>query len=118
MSIANAIITLETTDIDLLNLAQKNLIAAKKTEGDNPQIYKIFAKIYQQKNYQGKSLLAMAELNYWLNDLEKSARHAKEALSYLEKCQKDNLSDALEQCDDTSVLRAKDLVLLTDNKKK
>ena len=118
MSIANAIITLETTDIDLLNLAQKNLIAAKKTESDNPQIYKIFAKIYQQKNYQGKSLLAMAELNYWQNDLEKSARYAKEALSYLEKCQKDNLSDALDQCDDASVLRAKDLVLLTDNKKK
>lgn len=118
INIASAIINLQTLDDDLLNLAQKNLIEAKNIESDNPQIYKILAKIYQQKNIQGKSLLAMAEFNYWQNNLEKSAKYAKEALSNLEKCQKDNQINAKDHCDESSILRAKDLVMLTENSKR
>jgi len=107
IAISNAILELKTNDKFLLELATENLLNAQENEIDNLIIYKNLAQIYQIQKQEGKSLLAMAEYYFLVENFEKSQKFAKDALSFLEKCKDD--------CDKTAIIRAQDLVAISAN---
>ncbi|OFW80013.1 MAG: hypothetical protein A2887_00110 [Alphaproteobacteria bacterium RIFCSPLOWO2_01_FULL_40_26] len=105
ISFASAILSLKTTDNELINLAIQNLEEAKNFEDENPFLFKQLANAYSRKNDEARSLLALAEFNLLIGEKEKCQKYAKEAKEKLQK------SDKME------IMRADDLLELAKDKK-
>jgi len=88
---ATTILSLKTTDKDLLNLAIKRLQEAKNLEEQNPILFKYLAVAYSKINDEGKSLLELSEFNFLVGDKDKCRRYAKEAKDKLNKSAKADL---------------------------
>ena len=88
ISLSQAIITLKNIDFDLAQLAIKNLQEAKKQEKHNLQIYQQLAKAYKILDQDGKSYLALAELNLLKNNNKKAKKYAKLAIKNLDNSDK------------------------------
>jgi len=104
ISFASSVLSLSQNDSDLIKIAIKNLQDAKKYEEENYFLYKQLANAYNKINDEGRSLLALAEYNFYRGEKDKSVKYAQEAKDKLPK-------DAKEE-----ITRAEDLIAL--NKKK
>jgi predicted Zn-dependent protease len=105
ISFALAILTLKKNDKNLIELAIKRLEEAKIFEDENPFLFKQLANAYDKTGDEGRSLLALAELNFLIDQKEKCQKYAKSAKEKLTKLAKPEL------------LRADDLLELTTDKK-
>lgn len=79
VAFALAILSLKTSDQDLIKLAIKKLEEAKKFENQNPLLFKQLANAYSRINDEPRSLLALAEFNLLIGQKEKCRKYAKEA---------------------------------------
>jgi predicted Zn-dependent protease len=104
IAFAAAIISLNSDDKDLLNVAIQNLLSAKKQEKDSPEVFKQLAAAYSQKNDLPHAYLALAELNLLINKNDKAAEYAKLAKDKLDKADKASLL----QADDIAAIAKKD----------
>lgn len=105
IALGSAILSLKTSDQDLIKLAIKELQNAKKYEGENPLLFKQLANGYSRIGDEGKSLLALAEFNFLIGEKEKCRKYARQAKEKLKK------SDKVE------MLRADDLLELAKKEK-
>jgi len=101
INFASNLISKVESDQQLLNLAINQLDEAKKFEDENPILFKLLSKAYEKIGDEGKSILALAEFNYLINETEKCQKLAKEA------------QEKLKETDKSEKLRAKDLIELT-----
>lgn len=106
LAFATAILNLNNSDPELINLAIKNLNEAKIFEKSTPFLFKQLSKAYNKASQSGKSYLALAEYNLLINKIKKAKKYAKKAKETLDKNDKINL------------LRAEDLIELTNKKDK
>jgi predicted Zn-dependent protease len=90
IAFASTILAIKTSDLELVNLAIKNLLEAQNSEKENPSIYKQLAIAYNKKKQQGKSYLALANYHFLIGEKEKAEKYAKEAKENLEKDDKIN----------------------------
>ncbi len=100
ISFSSSILTLKKNDEDLIKLAIKRLEEAKEIENENPFLFRQLASAYSKIGDEGRSLLALSELNLLTGDKEKCRKFAKEAKEELGKSEKMEL------------LRADDLIEL------
>ena len=107
VSLSGAILTLKTNDQDLVNFAIKNLDEAKKLERNNGQIFSELAKAYLKLEENGKSYLALSELNLLRQDNKKARKYAGLALENLK-----------ENEDKSDWLKAKDIIEAAKDKNK
>ena len=105
IAFALAILTLKKNDQTLIKFAIEKLEEAKIFEDENPFLFKQLANAYDKFGEEGKSLLALAEFNFLINQKEKCQKYAKAAKEKLNKSQSRDL------------LRADDLLELTKDKK-
>jgi predicted Zn-dependent protease len=104
MSFSASILALNTSDKYLINLAVKNLEAAKTFESDSPILFKYLADAYNKKGDEGRSYLALAEYHFLIKEKDRAKKYADKAKEKLRK------SDKIEQ------LRADDLIELMRDK--
>lgn len=100
ISFSSSILALKKNDETLIKLAIKRLEEAKEIENENPFLFRQLASAYSKIGDEGRSLLALAELNLLTGDKEKCRKFAKEAKEKLAKSEKMEL------------LRADDLIEL------
>lgn len=105
VALAQAILTLKTSDQSLIKLAIKHLETAKKFESENPFLFKQLANGYSRLDDEGRSLLALAEFNLLIGEDKKCLKYAKQAKTHLDKNDKKEL------------IRADDLIDLAKDKK-
>lgn len=105
VSFASSILTLKTTDKDLIKIAIKSLESAQEFESENPFLFKQLATAYSKIDEEGKSFLALAEFNLLIGQKEKCRKYAEDAKKKLDKSDKANL------------LRADDLLELAKEEK-
>ena len=91
ISFAAAILGVKTNDVELINLAIKNLKEAKNKEDDNVMIFKYLSDAYYKIKDEGKSYLALAQYNHIINQKEKAEKYAKQAKEKLKKTDKSEL---------------------------
>ena len=106
ISFAAAILKLQSSDKDLLNLAISRLEQARRFEKENPFLFKQLANAYSKSGDEGRSLLALAEYNLLVGNKEKCRKYAKEAKKKLDKNSK------------VELLRADDLIDLAKEEDK
>lgn len=106
IALAAAIIRLENSDVDLINLAIKNLNEAKIYEKNNSQIFEELSKAYGKIGDKGRSYLALAELNLLKQDDKKAKEFANLAIKNLDE------NDKPDQ------LKAKDILVFTKDDEK
>ncbi len=104
VALAQAILSLKTSDQSLIKLAIKHLESAKKFESENPFLFKQLANGYSKSNDEGRSLLALAEFNLLIGDNKKCLKYAKQAKNHLDENDKKEL------------IRADDLIDLAKEK--
>lgn len=104
VALAQAILSLKTSDQSLIKLAIKHLESAKKFESENPFLFKQLANGYSKSNDEGRSLLALAEFNLLIGDNKKCRKYAKQAKNHLDENDKKEL------------IRADDLIDLAKEK--
>ncbi len=104
VALAQAILSLKTSDHDLIKLAINHLEAAKKNESENPFLFKQLANGYSKLSDEGRSLLALAEFNLLIGDNKKCLKYAKQAKNHLDENDKKEL------------IRADDLIDLAKEK--
>jgi predicted Zn-dependent protease len=105
ISLASAVIALNSGDKELINYAINNLILAAKTEDNDPNIYKQLATAYNQNGDSGHAYLALSEFNLLSGDKEKTLKYAKLAKENLDKNDK------------SSLIRAEDIIATTKSDK-
>ena len=91
ISLATAIIQLDSRDKKLTDFAIDNLLIAKKREGADINIYKQLSRAYNQIGDLGKSYLTLAELNLLKNDKKETQRYIELAKKNLDKTDKVSL---------------------------
>ena len=101
-----AILSLKSSDQDLMKLAIKHLEEAKKYEKENPLLFKQLANGYSRIGDEGRSLLALAEFNLLIGDAKKCQKYA------------DNAKDKLKKSDKSELIRADDLLELAKKDEK
>ena len=104
VAFALAILSLKTSDQDLIKLAIKELEEARKSEEGNPLLFKQLANGYSRINDEARSLLALAEFNLLIDERKKCREYAKEA------------KDKFKKSDKSEIIRADDLLELTKEK--
>jgi predicted Zn-dependent protease len=105
VALGSAILSLKTSDQDLIKLAIKELQSAKKYEKENPLLFKQLANGYSRIGDEGRSLLALAEFNFLIGEKEKCRKYARQA------------KDKLKKSDKIELLRADDLLELSKKDK-
>ena len=105
ISFSSSILALKKNDEILIKLAIKRLEEAREIENENPFLFRQLASAYSKIGDEGRSLLALAELNLLTGDKEKCRKFAKDAKEKLGKSEKMEL------------LRADDLIELAGNDK-
>jgi len=106
ITFATAILNLEESDEELINIAINNLEEAKIYEKNTPFLYKQLANAYSQINKQGLSFLNLAEFNLLIGKKEKALKYAKKA------------KEEIDEADKINILRAEDLIELSKKDKK
>ena len=106
IAFANAILELKTKDKYLINLAIENLQKSQKYESENALIYKNLSSAYALDNSKGKSILMLAEYNYFIGEFDKAKKLAQDSIIELKKSQ-----------DKISELKAHDLIDVIKNSK-
>ncbi len=99
IAFAAAILALDETDKDLVNLAIKRLDQAKEYEGNNPSLFYTLAAAYAKIDDEGRSLLALAQFNCMVGQKQKCTKYAKQAQKKLDKSETSellNVSDLLD----------------------
>ncbi|MBU6140384.1 MAG: M48 family metalloprotease [Proteobacteria bacterium] len=104
VSFALAILSLKTSDQDLIKLAIKELEEAKKFEAENPLLFKQLANGYSRIGDEARSLLALAEFSLLIGEKEKCQKYAKEA------------KEKFNKSDKSEIIRADDLLELAKEK--
>lgn len=104
VAFALAILSLKTSDQDLIKLAIKQLEQAKKFEEGNPLLFRQLANAYSRTHDEPRSLLALAEFNLLIGDKEKCRKFAKEA------------KEKFKKSDKSEIIRADDLLELAKEK--
>jgi predicted Zn-dependent protease len=104
VAFALAILSLKTSDQDLIKLAIKQLEQAKKFEEGNPLLFRQLANGYSRTHDEPRSLLALAEFNLLVGDKEKCRKFAKEA------------KEKFKKSDKSEIIRADDLLELAKEK--
>lgn len=100
ISFAASILGVKTNDLQLINLAIKNLKEARAKEDDNAIIFKYLSDAYNKIHQEGKSYLALAQYSFAINQIEKAEKYAKRAKEKLKKTDKIELlalEDLLEE---------------------
>lgn len=105
ISFSSSILALKKNDETLIKLAIKRLEEAKEIENENPFLFRQLASAYSKIGDEGRSLLALAELNLLTGEKEKCRKFAKDAKEKLAKSEKMEL------------LRADDLIELAGDDK-
>ena len=90
IALSASVLALKTDDRELVNFAIKNLNEAKIHEKTNGQIFQELSKAYLKIKEDGKSYLALSELNLLKQDNKKAREYAKMALEKLPKDDKIN----------------------------
>lgn len=108
---AVAIISLKQDNSDLINLAIENLKIAEKFEKQNPFLFKNLAAAYNKINDEARSMAALAEYNFLINDLKKAKKYANNAK---EKFQENKNQQSIK----TDLLKIQDLLELINDKEK
>ncbi len=108
---AVAIISLKQNNSDLINLAIANLKIAEKFEKQNPFLFKNLAAAYNKINDEARSMAALAEYNFLVDDLKKSKKYANNAK---EKFQENKNQQSIK----TDLLKIQDLLELIEEKEK
>ncbi|MES2677577.1 MAG: M48 family metalloprotease [Pseudomonadota bacterium] len=91
ISLASAIINLDSGDKKITDFAIENLLIALKKEKSDGNIYKQLAKAYDQNHDLGRSYLALAQMSLMEESLEKTKKYIKLARENLNKNDKINL---------------------------
>jgi len=104
VAFALAILSLKTSDQDLIKLAIKQLEEARKSEEGNPLLFKQLANGYSRINDEARSLLALAEFNLLIDERKKCREYAKEA------------KDKFKKSDKSEIIRADDLLEMAKEK--
>lgn len=94
LSFATAILSLKTSDKDLVNLAIKNLREARKLESHSPFLFKQLANAYNKIGDDGRAFLALAEYNLLTGKYDKCQKYAQDAKEKLAKSDKEELLQA------------------------
>lgn len=100
ISFAASILGVKTNDLQLINLAIRNLKEARAKEDDNAIVSKYLSDAYHKIHEEGKSYLALAQYNFAINQKEKAEKYAGQAKEKLKKTDKVELlalEDLLEE---------------------